>query len=238
MPVPRSVRAARSARGAQSWLVTQDGEVDLLLGAELHHLSGRRVGSEVVDMPVRVAQRHRRHRGRERMVVTGNRCDRDDAPPPPSGVGYEVAEDALDDRRARCSAEIGSSPRCQASPMRWSDGTTDALQQDDDLGAFGDELAGDAPRPWLVAADERVVDPLLLRFEATHAGRTSRPRGAQLGLHRGEVAGLRRSGHARATRVVGRCAPIGRRSGSARRARRPLLAARADRRRSLPSRRR
>ena len=64
----------------------------------------------------------------------------------------------------------------------------DTLQQDDDLRAFGDQVVGDVPRPWLVAADERVVHPLLLRVEATHAGWTSGRGRAQLGLNRREVA--------------------------------------------------
>src|SRR6478735_1039926 len=121
------------------------------------------------------------------MVVTRDRGDGDDAAPPPPGIRHEVAKDALCNRRGavlRPDRYVAAVPPVAHLPERWDKNT---LQQDDDLGAFGGQLAGDVPRPRLVAVDERLVHPPLLRLEATDAGRTSGRGRAQLGLDRGEV---------------------------------------------------
>jgi len=69
-----------------------------LLRAEGRQLLGGKVGAEVVDMPVALAQRHRRHHRGEHVAVAGQRCHRRRAAPAPSRRRVVLTEDPLHDR--------------------------------------------------------------------------------------------------------------------------------------------
>ena len=89
-------------RGDRSGVRIGDGEdceIDVLRGAEPDHLVGRRVGSEVVDLPVGIAQGDGGHRRRQGVLIAADRGDGHDTPPPPARVAGELGQDAFGDRR-------------------------------------------------------------------------------------------------------------------------------------------
>ena len=225
MPASRSVAAVRSATGAESGVGDgEDCEVDVLVGTEPDDLVGRRVGSEVVDLPVGIAQGHRGHRRRQgwwsplidAMATTPRRR--------PRGLGRGSPRMRSTIAEARCSVQIGRSPRCHPSPIRRSAGTRTRWSRT--------MIFVPSATSWLAMCRARgsspptsvVVHPLLLASRRLHAGWTSGRGRSQLGLNRREVApgDAVPATHER-TPAGGPCAPIGRRFGSARRAHRQLV---------------
>ena len=75
-----------------------DCNIDIVFRAEPDQFVRRHVRPEVLHRPVVVAERHRRHRGRQRVEVTADGRNQRRAPAPPPRVGGQLTEDPLDDR--------------------------------------------------------------------------------------------------------------------------------------------
>ena len=99
------------------------GHVDLVVGsAEADEFVAGHVCAQVVHVPVRLAECHGRHRRRQGVPIACDRRDHHGAPSPTAGVGEQIAEHPLDDRRRPVldpDCEVAVVPRLADRSQRW-----------------------------------------------------------------------------------------------------------------------
>ncbi len=166
----RSCSANRWVRAATSGVVTVERDQPyIVVGTKVEDLVLGKVCPEVLDDPVVVAERHRRHGGRQPVTVSGDGGDDRNAAPSSTRVRSQITDDSLDDGGGAVllpDRNLAGLPGLPDFVHRWDE---QGLNDLDDRRPFVDEPPSESANGDLVALKQVGPHPFGGPFKPTSA---------------------------------------------------------------------